>query len=235
MRGRVSSGARHTLLLLVAVVLGDARLQQLARLVVLGQDDDFRLFCLWSHKSAEPSATIAGRVAITISQACKASQAAGEGILTTMPLQKPVPRSNQSLFLSSYTLTRLRSLAGGATNAIVGTRAYTHSRQANTPSGVKRAIAMRCAGRRWGFAQGRAGGWREDRRLGGRRTPATRRCGRVVRRLLRGDGRCDGDETEWLRVVIAAGRVRRVVVGCGRGCVQVGEPGLGGAASGQNR
>jgi hypothetical protein len=147
MRGRVSSGARHTLLLLVAVVLGDARLQQLARLVVLGQDDDFRLFCLWSHKSAEPSATIAGRVAITISQACKASQAAGEGILTTMPLQKPVPRSNQSLFLSSYTLTRLRSLAGGATNAIVGTRAYTHSRQANTPSGVKRAIAMRCAGR----------------------------------------------------------------------------------------
>jgi hypothetical protein len=147
MRGCAWSGARHTLLLLVAVVLGDTRLQQLARLVVLGQDDDFCLLRLWSHKSAESSATIAARAATTLSQACDASQAAGEGLLTTMPLQKPVPRSNQSLFLSSYTLTRLRSLAGGATNAIVGARAYTHSRQANTPSGVKRAIAMPCAGR----------------------------------------------------------------------------------------
>jgi hypothetical protein len=111
--------------------------------------------------------------------------------------------------------------------------------EARDRDALRRAGGRRAAcggdGRRWGFAQGRAGGWREDRRLGGRRTPATRRCGRVVRRLLRGDGRCDGDETEWLRVVIAAGRVRRVVVGCGRGCVQVGEPGLGGAASGQNR
>jgi hypothetical protein len=47
--------------------------------------------------------------------------------LTTMPRQKPVPLSNQSLFLSSYTLTRLRSLAGGATKAIVGGEAYKHS------------------------------------------------------------------------------------------------------------
>lgn len=49
--------------------------------------------------------------------------------LRTMPLQKPVPLSNQSLFLSSYTLTRLRSLAGGATNAIVPAKVSSHSGQ----------------------------------------------------------------------------------------------------------
>jgi hypothetical protein len=45
----------------------------------------------------------------------------GKRTLVTTPLQKPVPLSNQSLFLSSYTLTRFRSLAGGgATFAITG-------------------------------------------------------------------------------------------------------------------
>ena len=37
---------------------------------------------------------------------------------TTRPVQKPVPRSNQSLFLSSYTLTRFLSFGGGTTSAI---------------------------------------------------------------------------------------------------------------------
>ena len=34
-------------------------------------------------------------------------------------MQKPVPLSNQSLFLSSYTLTRFLSFGGGTTSAIV--------------------------------------------------------------------------------------------------------------------
>jgi hypothetical protein len=39
--------------------------------------------------------------------------------LTRRPVQNPVPRSNQSLFLSSYTFTRLRSFAGAAAWAII--------------------------------------------------------------------------------------------------------------------
>jgi len=39
--------------------------------------------------------------------------------LTSRPVQNPVPRSNQSLFLSSYTFTRLRSFAGAAAWAII--------------------------------------------------------------------------------------------------------------------
>lgn len=41
-----------TLLLLVAVVLGDSRLKQLPRLVVFGHDNDSRFLGLRSHKSA---------------------------------------------------------------------------------------------------------------------------------------------------------------------------------------
>jgi hypothetical protein len=96
-----------------------------------------------------------------------------------MPLQKPVPRSNQSLFLSSYTLTRLRSLAGGATNAIVEARAYEHSSQGQHAlrSEARDRDALRRTGRQcatvtarwWMFAQGAR--WRmtmgQDRRLDG--------------------------------------------------------------------
>lgn len=123
--------SRHTLLLLVAVVLGYARLEQLARLVVFGQNDDFRFLGLRSHKSAEHGATGANHRAMPIAPTQARIRAAArwreKRTLTTMPLQKPVPLSNQSLFLSSYTLTRLRSLAGGATKAIVGGEAYKHS------------------------------------------------------------------------------------------------------------
>jgi hypothetical protein len=38
--------ARRTLLLLVAIVFGYARLEQLSRLVVLGQNDNLRFLCL---------------------------------------------------------------------------------------------------------------------------------------------------------------------------------------------
>jgi hypothetical protein len=99
-RAHIADYARRTLLLLVAVVLGYARLEQLSRLVVFGENDNLRFLCLWSHKSAEHSA---------ISQAAIASRHGGlhlaRGIerrtLTTRPLQKPVPLSNQSLFFSS--------------------------------------------------------------------------------------------------------------------------------------
>jgi hypothetical protein len=55
--------ARRTLLLLVAIVLGYARLEQLSRLVVFGENDNLRFLCLWSHKSAEHSATLQAAIA----------------------------------------------------------------------------------------------------------------------------------------------------------------------------
>ena len=71
------------LLFLVAVILANARLEQLARLIVFRQHHDLGLFLLhcmsaWliAAFSREPTFTIT-------------------------PLQKPVPLSNQSLFLSS--------------------------------------------------------------------------------------------------------------------------------------
>lgn len=73
------------LLLLVAVVLCNARLEQLSRLVIFGQDDYLGLFLLQCMSAC--------RVA---SRRCSRAPT-----LTTTPLQKPVPRSNQSLFLSS--------------------------------------------------------------------------------------------------------------------------------------
>lgn len=51
---------RRTLLFLIAVILGYARFEQLSRLVVFGENNDFRFIGLWSHTSAEHSATDAG-------------------------------------------------------------------------------------------------------------------------------------------------------------------------------
>jgi hypothetical protein len=47
-----------TLLFLVPVIFGYARLEELSVLVVFGQDGDCRFFGLWSHKSAELGATV---------------------------------------------------------------------------------------------------------------------------------------------------------------------------------
>jgi hypothetical protein len=60
---RVAGFARRTLLFLVAIVLGYARLEQLSRLVVFGENDNLRFLCLWSHKSAEHSATLQAAIA----------------------------------------------------------------------------------------------------------------------------------------------------------------------------
>jgi hypothetical protein len=42
---------RHTLLFLVAVIFRNAGLEQLARLVILGDDDNLGFLLLWSHVS----------------------------------------------------------------------------------------------------------------------------------------------------------------------------------------
>jgi hypothetical protein len=74
---------KRVLLLLIPVILANARLEQLARLIVLGQHHNLGLFLL--------QRVSASRVATRSSKPT----------FTTTPLQKPVPRSNQSLFLSS--------------------------------------------------------------------------------------------------------------------------------------
>lgn len=73
---------RHTLLFLVAVVFGDARLEQLSRLVVFGKHYDFRLLGLQSHKSAEHGATIARNAAIAPSRAMHIHSALQRGTYT---------------------------------------------------------------------------------------------------------------------------------------------------------
>jgi hypothetical protein len=73
----------RVLLLLVAVVLANARLKQLSRLVIFREHHDLGLFLL-QRMSAGPNATYSRAPTFT-----------------TTPRQKPVPLSNQSLFLSS--------------------------------------------------------------------------------------------------------------------------------------
>jgi hypothetical protein len=140
-----------------------------------------------------------------------------------MPLQKPVPRSNQSLFLSSYTLTRLRSFAGGgATNAIVGSRAYKHSGQGK--QALQSEARDRDPLRKYGLAIGRctetsmevgwlrAGGDKSIGRIGGwaaglcQRDVVARATAPVAQRSER---RCSRDE-RWAKLVIAA-VLRRLV------------------------
>ena len=75
----------HTLLFLVAIVLGDASLEQLARLVVFGDDDNLGFLLLRSQ----------------VSMGAQQHGGGPRRTLRTTPRQKPVPLSNQSLFLSS--------------------------------------------------------------------------------------------------------------------------------------
>jgi hypothetical protein len=123
---------------------------------------------------------------------------------TTTPRQNPVPLSNQSLFLSSYTFTRLRSLAGAATRAIIEAWAYRHSGRGDDTlrseysSGRGRRGVMRMVSRsvRAAFGDGqalcvrRAGD--DDRRLAA--AVRTMRC-RPRRVALRGEEDVAGTET----------------------------------------
>jgi hypothetical protein len=63
---------------------------------------------------------------------------------TTWPVQKPVPLSNQSLSLSSYTFTRFRSFGGGTCSAMMETGFSSLRPVSCEPTVVTRAVVRRC-------------------------------------------------------------------------------------------